>query len=242
MVETAERKALTQGLEHLNENMTTMAELSVLAIRKAVLSLGKAANGEVDEVFTLDQEIYGLKQQIEHSCIELIALYAPVAADLRTITVSLGITTDLDRIGRYSKDIAEAARKLAGVAQNLETVGNLSRMGELTIEMIETAVNAFVERTADPVLDIVHHDDVVDALHEEIFQELVDRMSDHTIDPRIGAQYVLINRYFERLSDHAVNIGLDVIYMVTGRRLVKPKREPTTAPSIPGPPDHTDLK
>jgi phosphate transport system protein len=108
--------------------------------------------------------------------------------------------------------------------------------------MIETAVNAFVERTADPVLDIVHHDDVVDALHEEIFQELVDRMSDHTIDPRIGAQYVLINRYFERLSDHAVNIGLDVIYMVTGRRLVKPKREPTTAPSIPGPPDHTDLK
>jgi phosphate transport system protein len=229
MVETAQRKALTQALQELNENMTTMAELSVLAIRKAVHSLSMPPNGVVDEVFTLDQEIYGLKQRIEQSCIELIALYAPVAADLRTITTSLEITTDLDRIGRYSKDIAEAARKLQGsAAENPSTVGNLSVMGDLTIQMIDTAVTAFVQRRADSVLDIVRHDDRVDQLHEQIFEELVNRMSDHTLTPRVGAQYVLINRYFERLSDHAVNIGLDVIYMVTGKRPLKPKpREPS---------------
>ncbi len=213
----AERKALSQALLRLNENMRTMAELSVLAIRKAVAGLGRGANGEVAEVFTLDQELYGLKQRVERACVELIALYAPVAGDLRTVTTSLEITTDLDRIGRYAKDIAEATQRLRGEGQeSLTKIGNLPRMGELTIEIIETAVRAFIDRNVEPVRDIVHADDAIDELHEEVFQELVARMSDQTIPPRVGAQYILINRYFERLGDHAVNIGQDVLYMVTG--------------------------
>lgn len=241
MPTAVERKALSEALERLNENMRTMSELSVLAIRKAVQALEQGRSHEADEVFTLDEEIYGLKQKIEHSCIELIALYAPVASDLRTITASLEITTDLDRIGRYSKDIAEAAEKLRGMSrESLGKIGNLSRMADMTIQMIETSVHAFAQRQLEPVRDIVRTDDAIDALHDEVFQELVEKMTDQSVAPRVGAQYILINRYFERLADHAVNIGLDVIYMITAQRPTKVKRQngdsrPPPPPTAPTP-------
>lgn len=228
MPTAVERKALSEALDRLNENMRTMSELAVLAIRKAAQALGQGQHHDADEVFTLDQEIYGLKQKVEQSCIELIALYAPVASDLRTITASLEITTDLDRIGRYSRDIAEAAEKLRGMSrESLGKVGNLNRMADLTIQMIETSVNAFTQRQVEPVRDIVRTDDAIDALHDEVFQELVEKMTDQSVSPRVGAQYILINRYFERLADHAVNIGLDVIYMITAQRPIKARRRET---------------
>ncbi len=237
MPTAVERKALSEALERLNENMRTMAQLSVLAIRKAVQALEQGQTHDADQVFTLDQEIYGLKQKVEQSCIELIALYAPVASDLRTITASLEITTDLDRIGRYSRDIAEGAETLGGMSrENLGKIGNLSRMADLTIQIIETSVNAFTQRQLDPVRDIVRTDDAIDTLHDEVFQELVEKMTDQSVAPRVGAQYILINRYFERLADHAVNIGLDVIYMITAQRAVKAKRRGADTPPPAAPP------
>ncbi len=163
MPQAAERKALEKGLHKLNENMVTLAELSELAIRKAIDGLTRFDTEVAREVFTLDQEVYGLQLEIERTCIDLIALHAPVARDLRTITTSLKITTDLDRIGRYAKDLSE-----------------------LTLQ--------FGSAQARPRADI----------------------EDRTLDTESGARYILVNRYLERIADHAVNIGLRVVYMVTG--------------------------
>ncbi|HEV2318068.1 MAG TPA: phosphate signaling complex protein PhoU [Thermoplasmata archaeon] len=226
MPQTAERKALSEGLEQLNENMVTMAQLSELAIRTAVATVDGQAPGTLDEpkpnpadVFVLDQEIYGLKQQVETDCINLIALHAPVARDLRTITSSLEVTTHLDRIGRYAKDIAEASLRLSEAdAPATAHSAKLTRMVDLTIEMVDTAVEAFVHRDATPVRNIIHADDAVDQLHAEVFQEVVERMNDRSLAPKLGAQYILINRYLERSADHAVNIGEQVLYMLTGER------------------------
>jgi len=225
MPEQAERKAFTEGLDELNENMVTLAELAKVAIRKAVDSLEKGGGGDVDAVFTLDQEIYGLKQEITRRCVDLIALHAPVARDLRTITASLEITTDLDRIGRYSRDIAEIARQLPaeGLAQ-MQRLGGLVKMGELTIRMIDLATDAFVHRDAEPVKNMIEEDDAVDNLHDQLFHQLVQLMADRQIAPDLGAQLILINRYFERLADHGVNIGDHVAYMVTAQRLTRVKR------------------
>src|SRR5207237_3462242 len=95
-------------------NMLTLAELSELAVRKAVDGLTRFDLETANEVFTLDQEVYGLQLEIERNCIDLLALHAPVARDLRTITTSLKITTDLHRIGRYGKDLAELTLQFPG--------------------------------------------------------------------------------------------------------------------------------
>jgi phosphate transport system protein len=218
----AERKAFSAGLAQLNENTATLANLAELSIRKAVATLqpGALDSGDGRDVFTLDEEIYALREQVVKSCVDLIALHAPVAKDLRTITTCLEISTDLDRIGRYSRDIVEITAQLGTDVQTPATVlSNLVKMGELAIEMVDRAVNAFVQRDADPVRDIVRQDDPIDALHNEVFREIIARIEDHSIPPRVGAEFILINRYFERLADHAVNIGLHVTYLVTGHRV-----------------------
>jgi len=79
--QAAERKALATGLQKLNENMLTLAELSELAVRKAVDGLTRFDLETANEVFTLDQEVYGLQLEIERNCIDLLALHAPVARE-----------------------------------------------------------------------------------------------------------------------------------------------------------------
>ncbi len=220
MPEKAERKALEKGLGKLNENMVTMAELSELAIRKAVDALTRGDRVTAEEVFTLDQELYGLQEEIEGTCVDLIALHAPVARDLRTITTSLKITTDLDRIGRYAKDIAEVSLQFPQAAPaELADQIDIPGMADRTIRMVDTAVNAFVRRDAESVRNIMAVDDEVDRLHDQVFQSLVGLMEAGRLPVAVGARYILVARHLERIADHAVNIGLRVVYMVTGETL-----------------------
>ncbi|MCI4350898.1 MAG: phosphate signaling complex protein PhoU [Thermoplasmata archaeon] len=223
MSPATERKALSEGLDKLRENMTTLAELASLAIRKATEVLEGEGAPDATAVFTLDQEIFALREETVKSCVDLIALHAPVARDLRRITTSLEITTDLDRIGRYSRDIVEAATRLQAVPRNTPLkLPKLHRMSELTIQMVDTAIRAFVDSNAEPVRNIIQADDAVDSLHDQVFLDVVDQMADRTMESQVGAQYILINRYMERIADHAVNIGQHVTYMVTGRRPWRP--------------------
>ena len=220
MPQAAERKALQKGLQKLNENMVTLAELSELAIRKAVDALSRLDGEAAKEVFMLDQEVYGLQLEIEHNCVDLLALHAPVARDLRTITTSLKITTDLDRIGRYAKDIGEVTvqSRADGPGADPE-IARIREMADLTIRMVDTAIDAFVQRNAESVRNIVEVDDAVDRMHDENFGEIVRRMSEGKLKIDLGARYILVNRYLERIADHAVNIGMRVVYMVTGEWL-----------------------
>ena len=217
MPQAAERKALEKSLQKLSENMVTLAELSELAIRKAIDGLTRRDVEVAREVFTLDQEVYGLQLEIERTCIDLIALHAPVARDLRTVTTSLKITTDLDRIGRYAKDLSELTLQFGGKATGERAdVARIREMADRTIQMVDTAIDAFVQRDAESVRNIMEVDDAVDRMHDEIFADLVRRMEDRSLDTEVGARYILVNRYLERIADHAVNIGLRVVYMVTG--------------------------
>ena len=216
--QAAERKALGEGLAKLNENMVTMAEMSVLAIRTASAGLVSPREAQAEAVFTLDQEIYGMREEVVKGCVDLIALHAPVARDLRTITMSLETTTDLDRIGRYARDIAEVSQRLGRDQGPKSRLDGLSKMVDLTVQMVNTAVEAFVHRDAEPVRHIEQDDDAVDQLHDELFTTITDRMTARSMPVAVGAQLILVNRYLERIADHAVNIGEHTIYMVTGQR------------------------
>lgn len=219
MAKAAERKALAEGLDVLNERMVTLAELSELAIRKAVDSLARVDHGAANEVFVLDQEIYALQVEVEKTCVELIALHAPVARDLRAVTTSLKITTDLDRIGRYAKDIAETTLRFPEGQRHFKKLVSIPHMSELTIRMVDTAIEGFVKRDAESVRHLQETDDSVDALQDEVFREIVTYMMDGSMTVEVGARYILVARYLERIADHAVNIGERVVYMVTGERL-----------------------
>lgn len=221
MATVIERKAFQEGIDELSEIMGTLSELAELSIRKAVstLDLEHPARADGKDVRILDREIYGLREQVLRRAVDLIALYAPVARDLRQVTVSLEISNDLDRIGRYSRDIVEITDLLGEeVRRPPKAAALLVRMGELAIDLVDRSIRAFLEQRADLVADIVRQDDPIDRLHDEVFREVVARIEDRSISPRVGAEFILINRYFERLADHAANIGRHATYYVTGRR------------------------
>lgn len=235
MTKTEQRKALAKGLKTLDENMVTLGELSELAIRKAVDGLGRLDAQAANDVFLLDQEIYALQLEIEKTCIDLIALHAPVARDLRSVTTSLKITTDLDRIGRYAKDISEITLQMgSGRPPPLSDVQRLREMADRTIDMVDTAIEAFVRRDAERVRNITEVDDAVDQAHDEVFREVTSRMTARTLDIQTGAWLILVSRYLERIADHAVNIGMRVVYMVTGEWM--PRERAADRAKAPGRP------
>ncbi|MGI0149290.1 MAG: phosphate signaling complex PhoU family protein, partial [Thermoplasmata archaeon] len=101
----------------------------------------------------------------------------------------------------------------------LADVQRLREMADRTIEMVDLATDAFAKRDAERVRNITEVDDAVDLAHDEVFREVVARMSARTLDIEMGARLILVGRYLERIADHAVNIGMRVVYMVTGEWL-----------------------
>ncbi|MCI4347032.1 MAG: phosphate signaling complex protein PhoU [Thermoplasmata archaeon] len=235
MPEAVVRKAFGEGLIHLNQDMVLMAGLAQSAIRKAVDALIHRNTDEAKEVFQLDREIYRLQRQVEGECTDLIALHAPVARDLRTITTVLKISTDIDRIGRGAKNIAEIALELAPLDPvKPKKLEKLSRNADLAIHMVDQAIRAFVDRNDQGVREMAMFDDAVDNLHQEIFEDIVAGLKDRSLKAEVGTRYILVNRHIERIADHAVNIAERVVYLVSG----EPPRTPGKAPPEHGAAEH----
>jgi phosphate transport system protein len=219
MPQAVERKVFSEGLAQLNQRITRMAGLSQRAVRKAVDGLIRRDAAECHEVLALDREIYQYQREIDRECIDLIALHAPVARDLRTIMTTLKITTDLDRIGRGARNIADLALELVVLDPvPPEKLAKLSRNADLAIHMVDQAVRAFVERDDEGVREMGRFDDAVDQLHQEIFADLIADMDDGSLLPDVGVRFALVNRHIERIADHAVNIADRVVYLVTGQQ------------------------
>ncbi len=236
--EDTRRLALHQGLRALNENMKTLADLTEMAIREAVKSLLEGDLQRAESVLAIDREAYALTRVVQSNCVNLIALHAPVAKDLRLITTSLEITTDLERATRLARHICEVSQELADeriVAP--PPLSTLTRMAELSTEMVGRAVQAFIHLDAASVSTIAQLDDAVDELHEKLFAELVARMTDGSLPIPVGARYVLVNRFLERISDHAVSIGERVVYLVTGTMPQKHLRRHASPPPKAQAPD-----
>lgn len=224
------RKVFNQEMEQLDRDVSQMASLAREAIEKAVrciISKDPTLKGEVER---LDKEIYHMEQIIEKRCLDLIALHAPVAGDLRTVSTCLKVITDLDRIGRYASDIVEVYDMLAldnGIDRSDRVSRSVSipQMAELVVRMVEDATDSFIRRDDRAARELFDRDDRVDQLYDLNFRAVITYMIE---DPRritVGTHVILVCRYLERIADHACNIGERVVYMVTGERMDPTERK-----------------
>lgn len=208
--------ALEEGLGRLARQL---AELSALAQEALAAALDDWHRGSAaPEWPARDRAMFARKQAILKECVALLALQGPLAGDLRTITATLEVSTDLDRVGRYAKDIAELALDPTTPGGAGEAGALLAPMAELTRQLLARALDAFLGRAVEPVRSIRRADDAIDALHRDNFRRIVARMADRSVPPGLGSPALLVNRYLERIADHAVNIGEQAVYMVTGER------------------------
>ncbi|GLI46465.1 phosphate signaling complex protein PhoU [Methanoculleus bourgensis] len=155
---------------------------------------------------------------IEEAALRLIALYQPMARDLRSIVCALRMNVALFRIGRYGKDIANLVEGLSE-KPHIGNLMNLPHMADLVCAMIDDALKAY--RTEDIVLieGMSRRDDVVDDLRYAIFRESVTYMMEDPKNITRCMDYVMVARYLERCGDYACDIAEQVCYMVTGERV-----------------------
>lgn len=212
------RKSYQQELRELKEMVEEMGGLSTKAISLAVESLVELDEEKIEKVKDLDDRVYDYDKKIEKKALNLIALQAPVARDLRVIGSSLQIITDLDRISRYSKDIVKVTERMLEKG-HMKKLVSIPHMANITTEMVKLAVDSFMEENESYIDEIYDKEEMVDALYDEIFREVLTYMMEDGDNITKGTQYVLVIRYLERIADHACNIIDRVVYMETGERV-----------------------
>jgi len=204
-------------LEELKERMLFMSSLVEKAIHTSLEGLNNRNENLATQVLVdMEPQINELHLELDDRALQLLALQQPMAVDLRFITATMKINSDLERMGDQAVNIAQ--RALSIVAQPaLKPLIDIPRMADIAKGMVRDALDAFVRRDTDLARQVVLRDDEVDSYRDLIFRELIAHM---IRDPRHILQaldLILVSRNLERVADHATNIAEDVIYMVLGR-------------------------
>jgi phosphate transport system protein len=162
-----------------------------------------------------DHQIDHLEVEIDELCLQVLARRQPVASDLRFITATLKLVTDLERIGDLCVNMCERVVELCE-DPTYPTQGSLPRIGEAAQAMLHDVLDAFVAGDATKAEQVIERDNVVDAYYAQLFPELVAHMmSDPTVVFR-STRMLSMGKYIERIADHATNIGELVVFMVRG--------------------------
>jgi len=200
-------------LDELKERLLKMATLVEETIYEAVQSLVKRDSELAHQTFEKEEKINELEIAIDEMCLKLVALRQPMAADLRFITSSLKITTDLERMGDQAVNIAERAISLNQEPQ-LKPYIDIPRMAEITQSMVKDVLDAFVSGDSRLARSVCERDDLVDGLNDQVFRELLTYMMGDPKTVTRAVQLMIVCRCLERIADHATNIAEDVIFMV----------------------------
>jgi phosphate transport system protein len=205
-----------EELELLKRRLLEMGGLAEENVRLAVRGLVDRDHDVIARVMTGDEPLNNLHIEIDSRCFTLLALYQPMAADLRTIVAAFKINTDLERVGDLAVNIAEAARRYSSHAPVKKLI-DIPRMATIAQSMLRDALDAFVRRDLALAQSVLNEDDRLDELKTQIFRELLTYMLQDpgTIEPALDL--ILVSRHLERIGDHATNIAEDVIFIVSAR-------------------------
>ena len=203
-------------LEELKRRLLTMAALAETRLQMALRGLVERDREVLDEVVFGDTKLNDLQIEIDERCFTLIALQQPVAVDLRVIVSAMKINCDLERVGDLAVNVGQAAQSYLQHPP-VKPLIDLPRMGDLALKMLREAIGACVSRDVGLAQAVLQQDDLLDALKDQVFRELLTHMlgNPSTIAP--GVDLVLISRHLERVGDHATNIAEDVIFVEHGR-------------------------
>lgn len=173
---------------------------------------------EEDTILTVlknDRIVNDMQRGIEASCLSLITKQQPVAKDLRLVTASLKVVTDIERIGDHCSDIAELLLRmqLKDISVYSE---HIKTMIEETKKLEHAAVDAFVSRDIEAAKKVIDGDDIVDELFNKVVEDLIAYLKNGTMNADECIDVLMIAKYLEKIGDHAVNIGEWEIFQETG--------------------------
>ncbi len=209
------RKQFIVQLNELNQDVIKMGSIIELSTNEIIEALDTLDVDKANAIIERDDEVDELEQRIEQKCINLIIQQQPVASDLREITSTMKIITDIERIADQCADIAEYIIILSKQPKVDEPV-RLDAMKDVMQQMVMGVIDAYVEKDIEKCDEIIQSDDIVDRHFEKIKSDIARKIQENPEGVEQGISYLMIAKYIERMADHATNIVEWIKYTVTG--------------------------
>ncbi|HVE76054.1 MAG TPA: phosphate signaling complex protein PhoU [Actinomycetota bacterium] len=202
-------------LRDLEVEVQEMATAAHGLVQQAVTGLARDDAEILSRVISGDDEIDRFYLSIEERILDLFALQTPVASDLRFLTVVLHLNLHLERIADVAVNMAKLAQLASDLPRDSEVVSHLEEMGTIALQMMSTAMDAFARRDLSLALELPAMDDPIDRLNRGMFQKILSLASD-TKMLEWGIRMHVVSRQIERIGDHAVDIGEQLAFLITG--------------------------
>jgi phosphate transport system protein len=210
---------MTRHIEHqiaqLKNSILRFGTIVEEAISLSNTALFKQDVALAKKVLENDSEIDRLEVELEEECLKVLALYQPVAADLRFVVAVLKINNDLERIGDLAGNIAKIVSQLTTTGP-LKLPEEISIMAKQAEEMVKNSLDAVVKADPDLARQVRREDDVVDAGRQAVRELVMQRIRKNPEKVESLFQINSVSKHLERIADMATNIAEDVIYMVEG--------------------------
>jgi phosphate transport system protein len=204
-----------EELEELQSKLLEMGGLVEAAIHNSVLALVDRDEDKAKEVMWNEALVNQKEIEIDELATRMLALFQPMARDLRFITAVIKINNDLERMGDLAVNITERALTLMREPA-VKPLIDIPRIADLAESMVHRALDAFAKHDADMARDVLLADDAVDRLRDAVYDELLSFMQEErsTINRAVSLMFIAQN--LERIADHSTNIAEDVLFAVKG--------------------------
>jgi len=210
------RKSYHHELESARAELARLAALVAELIPRATAILLDSDLEGAEILIRGDEEIDARCVDLEDQCIQILALQAPVATELRQVVALLKMISEVERSGDLVRNICKAARRVYGHELDPKLRGIINRMGEQAQQVYSAAIEAFVENDVAKAAALDDMDAYLDALQKQFIQAIFESQTAGRVDMQVAVQLAMVARFYERIGDHAVNIAERVRFTVTG--------------------------
>lgn len=210
------RRYFHSELENIKSRLVLMGERAIEAVDLAMRALIEQEMDFAEQALQLDDAIDDLEIEIDREAVRYITLRAPVASDLRLLTVAIKTSHDLERVGDEATSIAKRTLRIQKASAFKDFLG-IPRMHDRMLGMLRDALDCLVEEDAERALDICRRDREVDALNKQNHVDYAERMRSDPDNIGPMMELIFISKSIERVADHATNIAEEVLYLLSGQ-------------------------
>jgi phosphate transport system protein len=207
---------LAREIEKLKKRILTLGSEVEDVLQQAVQSLNTMDGGLAAKVAGCDSRIDNMEVDLEEECLKVLALYQPVANDLRFIISVLKINNDLERIADLAVNISERVLDLLRY-DRIPIPFQFSEMSRIVSDMVKKSLDSLVNLDQRQAREVIALDDQVDALHHNSYSLVIDQIRKNPNNIEALICYLVVSRYLERIADQATNIAEDVLYLIEGK-------------------------
>jgi phosphate transport system protein len=219
--------------DELKELRSIVSRMGGLAADQLIGAMEALLEGDAEkalEIRKADKELDKLDLAAEETAIGVFARRAPVANDLREVVCALKITSMIERMGDYAKNIAKRTIAISESTEAAAPPNTLESMAKMAYSMIQDVMDAHAHRDPEAAMTLWLRDEALDNLHNATHEQILSQLSDNPQAASVHSHYLMIAKNLERIGDQTTNVAEQIYYSATGRRLeeARPKHDTTS--------------